>query len=787
MGRGWQVVAVDNFLRSEPVSASDSTCHSRTSNVGATIMNYQSKPPSKLAERFVQMGLSLAPPVFPRDGIPLVELVPWWRLWPRRARQNNLQGLGAAVFPAVATGTLTIKPAASIGQAVFAAMLPLHDPATALAQWTEWASGSVLEESYPGPASLMGVLEHLLLNRSLAERAEVWSRLLECAFDKEGAFRHGPVEQAVALIEAVGQSGVRALANLVIPALRNQDQEVVLAAVACLARLGAPHEELPAELLLNAIRAELVEHTRGALAFIESSDLDILTGLLKHPGWGERVQALRLVEALLARRNLPELSKQGWIGDLLDILLAHLQQEDDCDVVRCLGVTLGLTLRHCGEAQLTGAIELAAKLSAQGRFESLLNGLLIAQLPSSFAPRVEGLRSQAANMGSDAVRALNRVLMSLGDPSGTVQDWLETAVVVLMQMGVIRLPEPVRGWFDSPADCPESVVTAWLLERPNSGLRVSFCAAYLAAHPDFRHVLERIWIDAADGRKSETLNNVGALLAGAVDDGLVSPAELRCCLGHEIGGPLPETPEMLGQLLALLTTQDKEMRKSAVELLALTSAYGRSVAGGCLRALKRKQPLFGEERELQSRFGTTPDSPNHAGSLPQSLQPLFVEDSPVGGDYGRLLSALALHDEKSKSWARRSLEWEKPEAVKAAFEPTATDVLVSSFLQATASTVPAARQLGALLAAGIGLRLLETSLRDRVVQRVVFLAAHDPDASSVRPAGRKAAEALGIADQVPSPSIPPAPPPGNTPDPQPDETDQMLEDLLREMEQGFGD
>ena len=729
----------------------------------------------------VKMGISTVPPAFPPDGISLVQLVPWWRLWPREPRKNRLENYGAAVLPAVASGLVTLEAHASLGQAIFTAMLPMHALSTAVAQWTEWAIGSIFDKAYPGPAPLLGVLEHLLQNQSEMTRAEAWSRILESAFDKEGQFRYGPEDHAIALLETVGRSGLRSLAPLVVSVLRNQELEMVLAAIACLARLGVPDTELPAECLLNRIRPEMMEHTRGALGFVETGDVDLLAGPLRLPGWGERLQSLRLMEAVLAR-GCPEIvSKKGWTESLVDLLLAQLQQDEDRDIARCLAVTLGLALRGSGEPQLARVFEVAVKLTDKTRFESVLNALVIAELPASAASRVEELRKQAVGMDLQTLRALNRVLMSLGEPSGIASDWLGSSVVAFMQLGVLRLPEPVRDWFDSPAACPEAAVAAWLAERPDSGLALTFCAAYLAARPSFLKVVERIWIQAADGRKSATLKTVGALLAGAAEDCNVSPVELRCCLGHDIGGPLEESPEMLGQLLGLLMTQSNEIFQSAEELLRLTSAAGRMVASFCGRSLKRDVGLFGDNCQCWSRFGLNTPPPNHDGMLPQSLQPLFAANSRSCCQAARLLEALSLPDKRSKSWVRGCLEWENPESVKTTFEGVDSATLVSSFLQTSASQHPEGRRLAGLLAAGIGPRLMETPHRDRVVQRVIFLAAHDADAK-VRPAGRKAAEALGIADRVPNTPAPPPTPEDKKQGSEPEDRGQEIDNLLRELE-----
>jgi len=673
-------------------------------------MTTPNSPPSALPRRFVEMGLSQTLPAFPADGVPLVLLAPWWRLWPRDPRHNLLESFGAAVFPAAASGAVTLRQNAPIPQALFAALLPLHQPSTAVADWTGWTIGASSDRSYSGPGPLLGVLEHLLQKQPEREQVEVWSRILECCLDREGEFRGGPADQGVALLETIGRSGLRALAPRISCVLQNKEPEFVLAAIACLTRLGVPDAEMPAEVLLNRLRPEMVDRARWALAFAETGDADLLDGLLRVQNWCERVQCLRLEEAVLIRWQSADRPREGWLDNLLDLLLVQLQQEEDRDVVRCLAVPLGLALRRCGEAPLGRTFEAAARLTDKARFECLLNALLVGELPASAASRVEDLRRQAVNMDSRVVRAVNRVLMSLGEPSGTVRDWL----------------------------------------------------------------------GAAHSQKPKTLQVVGALMAGAASDCAITPVELRCCLGHAIGGPLAESPAMVGQLLGLLVTQDKEIRQSAEELLLLTSPGTRIVAGCCLRWMERSRNPFGEDRQRWSRFGVPTLPFNHASALAEPLQPLFAELSPACPQPEHLLEALALSGDQSSKWIRQGIDWTKPEAVRTTFDGTDSTKLAASFLQASASPHTEARQIAGLLAAGIGSRLAEASHRDRIIQRVICLAAHDSDAD-VRQAGHKAAESLGIVDRVPTTPTPAPPKNNNDQGPAADAEDQMLEQLLQEM------
>jgi hypothetical protein len=734
---------------------------------------------SCLARRFVAMGLSQVPPVFPAAGVSLYSIAPWWRVWARDPRHNLLQNQCASVYPVVARGLLALKPDAPVPQSVFAGLLPLHRPESVLDDWTEWTLGASQAKNYPGPAPLLGVLEHLLRPEPESRQIATWARLWECCFDLRGGFRAGSDDQAVALLEAIGRSGLRALASWVVSVLQNRDSELVLAGLACLVRLGVPDTDMPGEVLLNRLHPDMVESGRAALAFAETGDADLLAELIRADGWCERVQCLRLVEAVLVRGPGASPPPAGCLDDLLDLLLVHLGEEGDRDVVRCLAVTLGLAARACGGDSWNRIVDAISANQDPHRVESLLNALLLGQLPSSAFTRLENLRPQVAGLNARSVRALNRVLMSIGDSSGTPRDWLESAVAVFLQMGVLELPEAVRGWFDSPGHGPETTV-AWLLERMESGLAATLCGAALSAAPGFVATLERIWLAAAGGGNSQTLQVVGGLLAGAADDCEVTAAELRCCLGNDLGGPLPESPEVTGQLLGLVVTEDKAVRRSAEELLWAASPNARTIAGYCLRRVERNSGLFEENRQRLGRFGIPAIAGGPGVALPALLAAWVGDSAPPCSDPGRLLEALRLPGIKGAEWVRRCIDWESPDAVRSVFGGIEPAVLAEVFLQASSAPQAAPRRLAGWLAAGLGLALAETPSRDRLLQRVVYLAAHDPDAE-VRQAGTRAAEALGITERVPATPPPPSNVPVNSDPGSADPADEALEQLLSEI------
>jgi hypothetical protein len=736
---------------------------------------------SKLAQRFVEMGLSPKPPEF--HGIPLVQFVPWWRLWRRDPQHNNLVHPAVAMFPAIAEGIASLQLGSSASQAVFAALLPIHLTDTAVAHWTKYTIAAGCDPSFGGPAGPATVLEFLLEGRPERERFETWTQVLEGVFDFNGQFRFGDSEHAVALLECVGGSGLRSLAPLVCHVLQNADREIVLAAIACLACLGVPDAEMPAESLLTRLRAETVDLGRAALAFVESGDIDRLDGMLGSEGWLERVQALRLAEAVLNCGPMIERLGEGWLHDLIDLLLARLQGDNDRDVVRCLATTLGLALGRCSEPPLEEQIQVAGQLTDEGRFQSLLNALLIAGLPNSAAGRVEALRGHALALGADAASALNRVMMALGEPCGFVFDWFTSEIVALRQTGVLRLPEAVQVWFDAPERCPEAQVISWLRDPGDSDLASMFCAAYLVRRPAFLTVLEQVWIDAAYNSETDLLKRVGGLLAGAADDCGISPAELRCCLGHKVGGPLPESPENAGRLLGLILTQKGNVRKSAEALLLRMPREYRIVAGCALRWLPRYRNPFGEEGARPSRLGAAASVLDHAALLPLPLQPQFSTGLTKGCRPGVLLETMAFGGGRKGGWAGKCLEWDKPDVVRAAFLETDSTELAAAFLRISSSPHSDLRQIALRLAAGAGPRLLQASFWDRIIQRLTALA-QDSD-KETRAAVARAAQELGVADRVPVAPASAYAPNANALGTQDPDEDRDLAELLAQLGGGF--
>ena len=746
-------------------------------------MNNESKKESALTRRFVGMGLTPTPPLFPPGGIALAELVPYWRLWPRDPQHNFLVHCGVAMFPVIVEGVAALRMGNSAPQAVLAASVPIHRKESAVVKWTQYTIVAGSENAFRGPAGPMTVLECLLADCPEGERLETWRQVLEGVVNFNGDFRFGDSAHAVALLECIGRSGLCPLVTLICPILQNGDREIVLAAIACLARLGLPDAELPGESLLMRLRAETVDQGRAALAFVESGDLDRLDGLLGTDGWLERVQGLRVAEALLRCGPMVERLGEEWLHRLFGLLLARLQAEQDRDVVRCLATTLGLALGLCRNPPLEQSIQAAGQLTEEGRFESLLNALLIAGLPPSAAVRVEGLRGRAVELGRDALRALNRVMMAAGEPCGCVFDWLTSEIVGLLQTGVLRLPEAVQDWFDFPERCPEAQVAAWLRDPEDADLASMFCAAYLIRRPGFLKVLEQLWFEAAYNKEPDLLQLTGGLLAGAGEDCGVCPAELRCCLGHEVGGPLPESPENAGRLIGLVLTQEGRVRESAEKLLLRMSQEYRTMAGAAVRWLPHNRNPFGREGERLRQFGSPAVALDHAGLLPFPLQPLFSTGATKGCPPQVLLETMAFGGGRKGGWAGKCLAWDNPGMVQAAFHDTDSGELAATFLRISSSLHCDLRQNALRLAAGVGPRLLQTPFRERIIQRLVDLA-QDSD-KGIRAAVVSAAQSLGIADRVPvvAPSL-------LTPDVSASEGSEPLDDpaleaLLAEIENDF--
>jgi len=762
-------------------STADSGCHGGCEILLARIMNERDTS-SKLARRFVEMGLSQKPPEFPEKGIPLVQLVPWWRLWPRDPQHNCLFQPGAAMFPVIAEGIASLQQGKSAPQAVFAALLPIHLAETSVAEWTKYTICAGSDVSFGGPAAPATVLEFLLEGRADGERLGTWRQVLEGLF-VQGQFRFPNSEHGVALLECVGRSGLRVLAPLVCQILESNDGEMVLAAIACLARLGVPDGTCPAETLLTRLRAEMMDHGRAALAFVESGDIDRLDRLLGSEEWPVRVQGLRLAEAVLNCAPKVEHWGEKWLHHLIELLLTRLQGDQDRDVVRCLATTLGLALKCCSNPPMEQQIQVAGQLTHESRFESLLNAVLIAGLPnSSPATQVEALRGQSVALGGDAVRALNRLMMALGEPGGCVFDWLNSEIVAIRQTGVLRLPDAVQDWFDCPQRIPEVDAASWLRDPGDSDLASMFCAAYLIRRPTFLKVLEQLWIEAAYNREDDLLELAGGLLAGAGEDCGVSPAELRICLGHEAGGPLPQTPENAGRLLGLALTQKGDVRESAEALLLQMPNEYRTVAGGPFRWLSRNRNPFARDGLSPIQFGGA--APGLVPSLlPIQLQLLFATGSTRGYPPHLLLETMICGGGRKGGWAGKILEWDKPEEVQAAFNGIDSAELATAFLRISSSPHSDMRVISLRLAAGVGPRLLQPSFREKIIQRLLALT-QDSD-TSARAAVARAAQSLGVGEIVPIPPPSASTPNANTPrTPEPID-DPMLEELLAHLEGGF--
>ncbi len=715
-----------------------------------------------LCQRLNQMGILTPPTMFPQGGVPLLKLIPWWRLWPRDARYMRIGSSCASVFPVAAGGILHLKANASLGQAIFAAMLPIHDPATLLERCKDWVIGSIREKSHPGPASMLGVLEHLLSKEPESVKLSVWREILESAFDTDGNINGAPIDQVLSLLDAVGRTGLRELGPMVTPAMRFPDDEVLFSALACLVRLGYPNDDLRAETLMNLAPECSSDNTRWAIAFAEVGDLDLLAALLKHPGWGERVQILKLVESVLISGGPRETPSDTWRENLIDLLLAQLQQEEDRDVAAFMALPLGLALRHAGDAVLDRAFAAAALHKNDARTTGLMNAFLVAGIPATRLGQVDELRSLIKT--ATTLRAMNRLLQVLGEPSSNMRDWIDGQLLVIYQTGYVELPKHVQPWFDAPGDCPTPITAALLADKPDSGLAASFCAAHFVGNPGFLPVLERLWIDAADNRKPEAMKTIAGILAGAAAACAISPFELRCCLGYTIAGPLDETPEMVGQLLGLLMTQEGDIRESAHELLLHTSPATRAEVGCCLQALKRCDDVFAENAHRRFQFGIKANQPP-VWSLARSMDPVFNPQPALGCQAERLLEALELPGEKPNSWVVNSLPWAKPESVQSTFSRVDSATLASAVLRASSSSTAACRNVGAALAAGVGTRLLETNYREMIIRRVTFLSAHDPN-KEVRETARKAAEILGILGQIPETTPPSSPEQAKLEDPE---------------------
>jgi hypothetical protein len=195
-----------------------------------------------------------------------------------------------------------------------------------------------------------------------------------------------------------------------------------------------------------------------------------------------------------------------------------------------------------------------------------------------------------------------------------------------------------------------------------------------------------------------------------------------------------------------------EVRKSAEYLLLLMPRDYRLLAAGTLRWHPRNRNPFAKRAGHPTRFGVAAVPFNHAGMLPLPLQPLFSTGLTRGCPPKLVLDTLAFGGEREAAWASKCLDWNDPEAIRVAFEDVDPATLAEFFLRTSSSPQATARRLAVDLVASVGLRMLQTIYRDRIMHRLITLG-QDGNVE-VRGAVIRAAQSLGLTDQVPVVPIP---------------------------------
>ncbi len=738
-----------------------------------------------LAQRFVDMALSASLPRFPEDGVSLYSLAPWWTHWPVSPRRSVLEPHGAAVYPVTVGGWLPLIQGCDPREALFAGQLPIYRRDRAAGEWLCWAEEAGGRDS-GGWAPLLPVMEYLLDGESREFRVSAWSRLLRSGFDNEGDFRGGSDHHALSLLAAVGRSGLSELAPAVAVVLRDNDAEMVLAALACLARLGVPSAEFPAEQILGLVHPDQVGTARAALAFMETGDPDLAAQLLGVAGWCERRQAVRLVDSVLVRGPAGECAGEMWLDGLLDVLMHLLSEESDDDIVRALAGPLGGVLRRGDEPMAGRVLDEVINHRDDTRVETLLNALLSAGAGGLHPWQLESLRPQVTPLGSGPRRALNRVLGMAGAATDTPADWLQAGVVLLLQERSVVLPVHVRTWFDDPGSHPD-VALAWLLAKPDSPLAATYCAACLDSCPQLAVHLESVWRDAMEKPEVEAAMTAGCLLAGAPYAVGLDPVECRCSLGTEIGGVLPETPMMVGTLLGIMLTRSGALEQHARRLLSHTGEASRLLVGQCLFHTSRNLNPFGYRGKELPLFGVSCRPLDRGDDCPGLLLAIADGAAPAASEPSVVLAALALPVGVGLKWLERVLNWDSPEAVARFEESIPLGELLPAFLRASASLEPKKRICALRLLAAAAPRLRGVDQLDLLHQRVIYLAGEEDE--KVRAEAVLAAQAMGIEARLPE--NPPAiraevsqrPAPGMDSSGVDNEIEQLLRELNSSMEE----
>ena len=460
--------------------------------------------------------------------------------------------------------------------------------------------------------------------------------------------------------------------------------------------------------------------------------------------WQKRVCVHYMLGVLAERLASPE---------YLEALLEVFSDESDSDAGLMSMYAIGQVVKHLGLSATQRVLEYAIEDFSSGSQKQciLINASYRAELNSEEAIEVIQQISAFDESDSDTQRALGRALDVFKDNQCDAINWLFTGGYgrgvdlydpFYSEHGMI--PKPLWAVFNSPnragLRCWLKAISQITISQEFSTLSTS---VMLHRFPEISSLLSD-FVSGSDG-SDQTKSGIVASLLFSQQPCALSPIQLRCLLDQEhTGGPVLETPEVIGELLYY--SQKQRTQLVARELMSSLSAESRQICASFLQAELRSE---GEDRDLEKllfRLGaqTQPPPKNKISAdirlaigekiTSYELLTLIQEASESEReDYAQLILSLISGNDRQKEL--------KLAGDKDLWNAIPNELIQSQFLSLSRGGW-VKREVGSVLVGSAGARILEGPLGTSVSETLQRLC-NDGD-SDVKREARRAASMINL-------------------------------------------
>ncbi len=696
-----------------------------------------------IKRRIQQMGGPVEGIHFPEDGVPMARYLPWWMLWTNHLNRAQFLDESPAISLAWDKCAIPLISGENHEVVCYAAGLPLASPEEALESLTRMVlrdyDSSISTEIAFGMIPPIRYLAATCEDRSAMESR--FRFILEELAGTAGRSRCGS-EITGALALAVAREGMQTCGRALALHIRSQhDAPLAVSIVAVLAKIGAFGTNVGEDDVIRLVHKDCAREVQQALSVVLEDDLDALDLLVAHEDWNMRSAALLLAEAALAKGSDPT--------TMLELVLARIATEEDSDVLMRAAMLLTAAVERLGESGAMRVVEVAAQEKKQ-RLRLYLAAIWSSGVVPADPLALEGLREKAVERGAEGVMALNRCLDWYGEGGGSFKAWLQEDVVLLLQHGSVKMPKFIQPWFCSHEDLRESDALNWGISEDDHRIKSAFMACYMAYRPELWPTLVQLFETARLQRSDNGFKRIGCLLAAAPVELEDYSAELRCCLGATIGGPVPESAATVGRLLAIAVAGPGDMDTRAMNFLSRTSAAMRELAANCLSVMNKYRDPASDEAKTLAIFGGRLVKHTSETRLPMHLQPLFGEMAPRWTLPENILTTADVALRTQSSNHVDYLDYEHPETYSETISQLNVADVQRVAVQLLASPEWRLRQCGAMIAGVAHPSILEGTTGQMLRMRLILVATSDPDGDAKGMAA-KSCEALGIAVPKPPP------------------------------------